>query len=277
MSYQNKNELIALLKGNAIFAKKRLGQNFLTSRQALSRIVESADLNKEDFVIEVGPGLGILTEQLAQKAGKVTACEFDADLIPFLKKQFQLFENVEIIHEDALKLPLPAENYKLVANIPYYITSPILNHFLNPLSGNQKRPRLIVMLVQKEVAQKICVKQGDHTVLSLEVQIFGEPSITGLVPKSCFYPEPKVDSAILKIKVYERPLVDDTGLFFKTIKMAFSQRRKTLLNSLRYGLKIEKSKIAEIIKEAGIKQLARPQELSVPDWQRLIATLKNSS
>jgi 16S rRNA (adenine1518-N6/adenine1519-N6)-dimethyltransferase len=274
MTYQNKGELLEMLKNNDLFAKKKLGQNFLISGSTLTKIVETADLSKKDYVIEVGPGFGILTEQLALKADRVSACEYDAELIPILKKNLQAHTNIEIIHEDALKLRLPSENYKLVANIPYYITSPILMHFLDPKTADQKRPELIVLLVQKEVAQKICVKQGEYSVLSLEVQIFGKPSIAGYVNKNCFYPEPKVDSAILKIEVFPTPAISDTTLFMRIIKTAFSQRRKTLINSLRSGIKCTREELDEILLKAEIIPSRRPQELSIEEWQKLVDALK---
>lgn len=267
--------------------KKHLGQNFLNDASALAKIVNAANLSPTDFVVEIGPGLGVLTKELVKKTARVKAVELDESLIPILTRNLQQTNgpapaNLEIIHGDALTFPLPAEPYKLVANIPYYITSPILNHFLQPETAQQKRPDLIVLLVQKEVAEKVCATPGDHTVLSLQVQIFGKPEIMGIVGKNSFNPPPKVDSAILRVTPYPEPLIQDTALFFKIIHTAFSQRRKTLLNSLGNffkldnGQKLPKEKIAALLEKAGIKPLARPQELTVADWQKLIENLPQS-
>jgi 16S rRNA (adenine1518-N6/adenine1519-N6)-dimethyltransferase len=271
MTYGNKTELLEMLRKNNLFAKKHLGQNFLISTQILNKIVETAELNKKDYVIEIGPGLGMLTNELVKLAGKVKASELDAALIPILQKNLNEFDNLEIVNEDALKMDLPKVPYKLVANIPYYITSPLLMHFLHTTKPEEKRADLIVLLVQKEVAQKICVGKNEHSVLSLQIQIFGKPEIAHYVPKTCFFPEPKVDSAILKIKTYEKPLVDDVEMFLKIIKTAFSQRRKTLLNSLKNGLGLTREQITKILETTGIGELTRPQELEIKDWQRLIA------
>jgi 16S rRNA (adenine1518-N6/adenine1519-N6)-dimethyltransferase len=276
MSYENKNQLIDLLKDNDLFAKKHLGQNFLISKDALGKIVQSASITNKDNIIEIGPGLGILTKELAKQAKQVTSYELDSDLIPVLNKLFELNRNVNIVLADALKITLPSEPYKLVANIPYYITSPILMHFLHPKTVMEKRPTEIVLLIQKEVAEKVCAKQGNHSVLSLQIQIFGQPEIAGTIKKDCFYPSPKVDSAILHIKTYSDPIIEDVELFLKTIKTAFTQRRKTLLNSLRNGFGLKKEVIEKILATADIKESLRPQELSFADWERLIAALQNA-
>lgn len=259
-------------------AKKSLGQNFLKDPSALAKIVGAADLKPLDFVVEIGPGTGILTKELVARAARVQAVELDESLIPRLTLNLaapngKSPKNLEIIHGDALKFPLPEKPYKLVANIPYYITSPILNHFLQPQTPSQKRPSLIVLLVQKEVAEKVCAVPGDHSVLSLQVQIFGKPEIIGIVGKNSFSPPPKVDSAILRINPYPEPLVKDTAQFFRLIHAAFSQRRKTLNNSLRSGLTIPKEEIPILLEKAGIQSTARPQELSITDWRRLVENL----
>jgi 16S rRNA (adenine1518-N6/adenine1519-N6)-dimethyltransferase len=269
MTYSGKQELIALLQRHGLYTNKRLGQNFLTDAAALAKIVAAADLHPTDFVVEIGPGLGILTAELVKKAGQVLAVELDERLIPVLDQNISA-SNLEIINADALQMPLPDLPYKLVANIPYYITSPILNHFLQPKTPKERRPDLIVLLVQKEVAEKVCAGAGDHTVLSLQVQVFGRPEIVGKVPASSFFPAPDVDSAILRVTPYAEPAVKDLPLFFRLIHATFAQRRKTLSNSLRNGLGKEKEEISALLAEAGIKPTARPQELSLPEWQKLM-------
>mgnify|MGYP001572143366 FL=1 len=253
--------------------KKHLGQNFLVDKTALEKIIAAAALNENDFVVEVGAGLGVLTVALAEKVKQVRAIEYDKRLIPILKKTFQNHQNIELVEADALRVKLPFHSYKLVANIPYYITSPLINHFLQPKTAEEKCPALIVLLVQKEVAEKICAKDGQHSILSLQTQIFGKPSIVGRVHKSSFNPKPKVDSAILKIEVYNKPLIQNTEAFFKLIGAAFSQKRKTLLNSLKNGLKLDKElnkeTVAAFLKKAGISPTRRPQTLTMGEWNAL--------
>jgi len=269
MTYSNKQELIAILQKHGIYAQKKLGQNFLIDMGILAKIIDAANLTPTDFVMEIGPGLGVLTAELVKKTKQVLSIELDARLIPVLKENIPA-DNLEIINADALQMPLPNTAYKLVANIPYYITSPILNHFLQPKTPPEKRPTLIVLLVQKEVAEKVCAKQGDHTVLSLQVQAFGQPEIVGKVPANSFFPAPDVDSAILRITPYSEPAIKDATLFFKLIHATFAQRRKTLSNSLQNGLGKSKEEIISALATAQIKPSARPQELSLPDWQRLL-------
>lgn len=282
MLYNNIPELIELLKKNGLYAQKRLGQNFLVNPQVLNKIVEAANLNKEDFVIEVGPGLGILTNELAQKSGQVQSIEVDQRLIPMLKNTLGHHKNLEIILDDALKTKLPTKPYKLVANIPYYITSPLLNHFLQPTHSDDipaapqsLHPTLIVLLVQKEVAEKICAKPGDQSVLSLQVQIFGKPEIVQIVSSASFFPRPKVDSAIIKIETYPESLIKDTKTFFRLIHGCFAQKRKTLLNSLKSALPISKEEITQLLEKAGIDPTRRPQTLTIEEWQKL-CELENS-
>lgn len=270
MLYQDTQGLVTFLKAYNLWNKKELGQNFLVNLQVLETICSAAELEPEDNVVEVGTGLGVLTEQLAKKTQHVTTIEYDPTLIPILTNEFKKFPNVELIHEDALHHPLPTTPYKLVANIPYYITSPLLNHFLQTQRPQQKRPSTIVLLVQKEVAEKICAKDGDHSILSLQVQIFGKPSVVGNVNKSSFFPQPQVDSAIIKITVYPEPLITNTERFFKITKAAFSQKRKTLLNSLQNGLQLPKEEIEKMLSNAGIEFMRRPQTLTIAEWEKLV-------
>ncbi len=277
MIYSNTSELIELLKRENLWAKKRLGQNFLVNPEALKKIVQAAEITHEDHILEIGPGLGILTEQLAAHAGKVTSIELDQEIIPILKKNLGNTQNVEIIHKDALKTSLPTHRYKLVANIPYYITSPILSHFLQPQSANEQRPEILVLLMQKEVAQKICVQDGDHTILSLEVQAFGKPSIVCHVGKGSFFPQPKVDSAVLKITSFEKPKISDPKTFFTMIKGAFSQKRKKISNTLPHSLSLTNDEADELFKSANISPDERPQNISLEGWENLVQAYKKIS
>ena len=277
------DELKSLLHKNNLWAKKGLGQNFLVDENAFGMIIGAADLKPSDNVIEVGPGTGFLTERLIEKAGHVTAVEFDEGMVRLLnKKSEKNGNNLKIIQSDILKLRakdyglLPEERagrtklYKVVANIPYYITSPLIKHFLQ----SDCRPELMVLLVQKEVAEKVCGLTG-KSLITIETQLFGKPEIVGIVPSSSFYPEPKVDSAILKIEVYKKPLISESKLtdFIRLVKHGFSQKRKKLSNTLGAGLHIKSSEMAEIIRGADINPDLRPENLQIEDWKRLAEVL----
>lgn len=234
-------------------AKKSLGQNFLKDRKVLTKIVEAAELDRDDYVIEVGPGKGVLTRELIEYAGRVTAIELDDRLIPELSK----VEDLDLIHGNALDFIPPGGNYKVVANIPYYITSPLISHFLE----SKSRPSKLVLLVQKEVAEKICAEPGDMNVLAIHVQIFGKPRIVCNVPAKAFTPVPKVDSAVIVIDVYNEPLVEDYKRMFGIVHRAFSGKRKKLSNTL--------PDLKETLIELKLADL-RPEKLSLEDWRKLI-------
>jgi 16S rRNA (adenine1518-N6/adenine1519-N6)-dimethyltransferase len=251
MTYSSRKELIRILNKEGLYADKRLGQNFLTCNGALKKIIETAEIRKGELVYEIGPGLGFLTQALLNAGAKVHAIEVDRKIAQYLKKHFEKNKNFELEKGNVLKASLPKSPYKLVANIPFNITSPILRYFLQASSS---RPALIVLLVQKEVAEKICAKEGSHSMISLQTQIFGKPQIIAKVGKNKFYPPPKVDSAILKIETYREPLIRDTEKFFSLISKAFTQKRKML---------------GKIIKSTTFSQ-KRPQELSIEDWKTLI-------
>jgi 16S rRNA (adenine1518-N6/adenine1519-N6)-dimethyltransferase len=259
--------------------KKYLGQNFLKDKKVLEKIITASNLKKDDIVLEVGPGTGVLTKELAEKAKIVLAVEKDRRLADYLKEKFSSRKNVKIINGDILKIfnfqfsifnqfsIFQFQNYKVVANIPYYITS----RFLRLLLEGKQKPKLIVLLIQKEVATRICAKQGKHSLLSLSVQYYGMPKILGFVSKNAFYPEPKVASAILKIEVFEKPphKVTDEELFFKIIKAAFSARRKQLLNSLSVGLNQSKLEMKKLLEKSQISPHVRAQDLGLNDFKSL--------
>ena len=246
-----------------ISAKKSLGQNFLNNEETLQKIVAAADLKPTDHIVEIGPGKGALTTQLIKKAKQVTAIELDDRLIPFLNKKFDNKPHFTLLHQDALTFAPPETPYKLVANIPYYITSPLINHFLREQSPS-KRPTEITLLVQKEVAEKICAHDGKMSVLAMQVHLFGTPQLIAIVPPEHFDPAPKVDSAILHIKLHKKPHIPNEEIpkFFKTIHRAFAQKRKKLTNNLNID--------PQILTELGIDKNARAETLSLNDWLRLI-------
>jgi len=277
MIYKDKGELVELLKKENLWTTKELGQNFLINPTVVNKIITAAEIDNKDYIVEVGPGLGILTEQLAQKADKVRTIELDKTLIPLLKRTLSAYKNVEIEIGTALKAKLPNEKYKLVANIPYYITSPLLKHFLQPKNPEEKAPKLIVLLVQKEVAEKICAKPGENSILSLQTQIFGKPSIVATVTKGNFYPAPKVDSAIIKIETYQTPLIEEMKLFNQITSIAFNQKRKTLLNTIKFFTKLSKEETESILNKAGIAPSHRPQMLSIEDWKNLMTALPQTN
>jgi 16S rRNA (adenine1518-N6/adenine1519-N6)-dimethyltransferase len=269
----------AVLKRYGLRAYKSLGQNFLQDPFALEKIADAAKIKPGDSVLEIGPGLGSLTRYLAVSARQVVAVELDADLLPPLKAILKPHVNVRLIHGDILKLP-PSElinqpGYIVAANIPYYITSAIIRHLLE----YEPKPCRMVLTMQKEVAERICAAPGDLSLLALSVQVYGGPSITGLIPAEAFYPAPKVDSAILRLDIHEAPLIphEQLGIFFRLIKAGFSQKRKTLRNSLSSGLHIPAVEAESMLKQADIDPQRRAETLGIPEWQKLCdAHEKNS-
>lgn len=285
-----KAELIKYLKSNKLWAKKGLSQNFLVDKDALNQIIKSAELRTSDLVIEVGAGTGVLTQELVRLADKTIAIEFDNKLAELLNgyivkllsssnntamKQYSN-EKFEIINADILKLNLNkvigSRKYKVVANIPYHITSKILELFLS----REHKPELMVLLVQKEVAERICAPAGEMSVLSVSVQLYGKPEIVGIVPKESFFPSPKVDSAILKVdRIQITDNTIDEKSFFRLVRIGFASRRKTLANNLMAGYHLERNKVIDIIKKMKMKETVRAQELSIAQWKILEGAIKD--
>lgn len=249
-------------------AKKSFGQNWLRDDYTLDLIVDSADLTLTDTVLEIGPGLGTLTNKLVQKAGKVVAVEADQDLIPYLLDQAAKVNNLDIVVGDILKYDLRKlpDNYKAVANIPYYLTSNLIRTLLEA----NNPPTVMVLLVQKEVAERIVAVPGQMSVLSFSVQYYAEAEIVAPVAKELFDPVPKVDSAIIKITRRDQPVFEaDTKKLFKLVKAGFGEKRKMLRNSLSGGLQLSTAEVESLLKNAGLKPTSRSQELSILDWQKL--------
>lgn len=242
-----------------ITAKKSLGQNFLKDETILGKIIQAAEITSTDNIIEVGPGKGALTEKLLQKANKVIAYELDQRMIEPLSK----FQNLELHLEDILEADIPDINFKLVANIPYYITSPIINKFLKDRAQQKKKlPQSIILLIQREVAEKIC--SDKNSVLSLNVKTFGTPEIISIVKPECFNPAPKVDSAILKISNIKN-LEIDLDRYFKLIHQAFKMPRKTIWNNL----KNHHPQLKQALEELKIDLKQRPETLSKEQFHQL--------
>lgn len=265
-----------LLRTHGLHANKALGQNFLQDETALHKIAAAAEITANDTVLEIGPGLGSLTRHLALAARQVIAIELDQNLLPVLADVLSPFPNTRVVHGDVLQIApaslLDVENYLVVANIPYYITSAVFRHLLEA----SPRPRRIVMTIQKEVAQRICAPQGDLSLLALSVQVYGQPSIVATVPAGAFYPAPKVDSAIIRVELFQEPFIPASSLdaFFRLAKAGFSQKRKTLRNSLSAGLAISPLQAADLLSRASIDPMRRAETLSLDEWQRLTAAHK---
>ncbi|MFC1985211.1 16S rRNA (adenine(1518)-N(6)/adenine(1519)-N(6))-dimethyltransferase RsmA [Chloroflexota bacterium] len=272
-----------LLRRFDLRARKGLGQHFLIDREVLRLIISAADLTSSDVVMEIGPGLGVLTKELTRQAGRVVAIELDNKLAAILRDTMASFNNVAIINEDVLSIDpggLLQEqkarlcpgmsspfSYKVVANLPYYITSPVLRHFLEA----KEKPEIMVVMVQKEVAEQIVAKSGRMSVLSISVQLYGKPTIIGHVPANCFYPAPEVDSAIIRIALYPRPAVeiDDTEGFFALVRAGFSASRKQIANSLAQGLGSPKAEVLPLLEKAAIAPQRRAETLTLEEWAHL--------
>jgi 16S rRNA (adenine1518-N6/adenine1519-N6)-dimethyltransferase len=269
----------ALLAQFGLKARKGLGQHFLVEEDVLDCILSAAELSPQDVVIEVGPGLGMLTSKLAERAGKVVAVELDVRLVGVLRKRLRLFRNVRIVQGDILRLApgrlleddletlASGQGYKVVANLPYYITSPVLRHFLEA----SWKPSLMVVMVQKEVGEAIAASCGKMTLLSVRTQFYSGPTIIAHVPRRSFYPAPKVDSIVLRLDVYSKlPIeISDTDGFFDIVASGFSSSRKQLRNSLAQGLGIASDQVALLLEKAGIEAKRRAESLSLEEWSKV--------
>ena len=263
--------LSALLKKYNLRPDKNLGQNFLTDPGILDQIVKAADVNSQDTVLEIGAGLGHLTSRLALSARQVVAVELDKRLISALEDNLKPFSNIRIVQGDILKLDpsdlVSEDNYLVVANIPYYITSSIIRILLE--SG--LKPKRIILTIQYEVAQRITAISGQMSVLALSVLMYGEPILVKRIPADAFYPSPKVDSAVLRIDLYPEPTLpaEQRETYFKLVKAGFLHKRKTLRNSLSTGLKWPPGKTESLLSVAEIDPQRRAQTLSLPEWLEL--------
>jgi 16S rRNA (adenine1518-N6/adenine1519-N6)-dimethyltransferase len=251
-----------------VVPKKSLGQNFLHDPNALEKIVETADLMPGDLVLEVGPGTGTLTVALAQSRAQVVAVEIDERLIPILQQQLADFPDVRIVHADILETEIADlvgnDDYTVVANLPYYITSAILRHLLE----TPHKPRRLVLTVQQEVAERLTARPGDMSLLTISVLFYGKPSIITRLNPAAFWPRPDVASAVVRIDVYEQPPVDvpSEELFFKVVRAGFGQKRKQLKNSLGAGLGLSHAEAGALLQEAGIDPARRAETLTLAEW-----------
>lgn len=260
-----------ILRRHGLRPKKGLGQNFLVDSAGLEKVVAAADIEPSDVVLEVGPGLGGLTRQLAQRARRVVAVELDLRLFPPLQETLAPFSNVELVQGDILE-QAPGElvgehGYLVVANIPYYITSALLRHLLEA----EIRPRRLVLTVQREVAERICAGPGEMSLLALSVQIHGQPRVMARLPAGMFYPRPKVDSSVVRVDLHPTASLpaDELAAFFRLARAGFGQRRKTLRNSLSAGLGLPRARVEELLQGAEIDPQRRAETLGLEEWQAL--------
>ncbi|MDT8898092.1 16S rRNA (adenine(1518)-N(6)/adenine(1519)-N(6))-dimethyltransferase RsmA [Thermanaerothrix sp. 4228-RoL] len=262
-----------LLRQHGLQPKKSLGQNFLYDPNVLQRIVAAAEIPPHATVLEVGAGLGTLTRYLAHAARRVVAVELDGRLIPLLHEVLAGASNVILLQGDILTLDLApwlanADPLLVVANIPYYITSALIRRLLE----GTVRPQRLVLTVQREVAERICAKPGDLSLLALSVQVYGQPRPVGRIPAGAFYPPPKVDSTILRVDLYPQPRLpaEELPTFFSLAQAAFAQRRKTLRNALAAGLGWPPARVEILLQQAEIDPRRRAETLNLEEWERVL-------
>ncbi|RLD01943.1 MAG: ribosomal RNA small subunit methyltransferase A [Chloroflexi bacterium] len=271
MDQSSTQSISAILKNHNLRPDKSLGQNFLTDPNILDQIVRIAGVTATDTVLEIGAGLGHLTAQLARSARAVTAVELDGRFIPILSERLAPYANITLVEGDILQLNnadlIQVDDYLVVANIPYYITSRILRKLLEA----KLKPREIILTIQYEVARRVCAESGKLSLLALSVQMYGKPRLVMRIPAGAFYPPPKVDSAVIKIDLHPDPLLPDPQreIFFQLIKAGFLHKRKTLRNSISKGLGWSPDQAAELLLSGGIDPLRRAETLSIPEWLEL--------
>jgi 16S rRNA (adenine1518-N6/adenine1519-N6)-dimethyltransferase len=274
-----------LLKQHNLRPSKGLGQNFLVNQAVLEKIVAAAELTPDDTILEIGAGLGTLTEQLARTAGRVVAVELDERLMPVLQDTLSGFDNITLIQGDILSLD-PADlfiaaagqltsqptNYKVVANLPYYITSAVLRHLLEA----SLKPQRMVITVQREVAERIVARPGEMSLLAVSVQFYGHPQVLFRIKPGSFYPAPDVESAVVRVDMHDAPPVDveDVDAFFRVVKAGFAQRRKQLRNTLAGGLHLLPEEVTAKLHEAGMDPKRRAQTLSLEEWVGVVCALE---
>ncbi|MBE7039498.1 MAG: 16S rRNA (adenine(1518)-N(6)/adenine(1519)-N(6))-dimethyltransferase RsmA [Ruminococcaceae bacterium] len=275
----SKNNVKEMLRSRDLHFKKSLGQNFLTDESVLSDIVDAAEITKDDYVLEIGPGPGVLTRQLAKNAGRVVAVELDRDILGLLMENISEYDNVEIINKDILKVDLEelsreyfdSKPFKVIANLPYYITTPIVMKLLESKTEIES----IVIMIQKEVADRLTAAPGtkDFGAISLSVNYYADAKIVRLVPPEAFVPAPKVFSAVLKLSVLKKPRVNvrDEAFLFKLIKASFSKRRKTFLNAIsgESGISVTKEEAKQMLEELGFSNNLRGETLSLVEFAQI--------
>ena len=276
MDLTSKQNVELLLKKHGLRPQKRLGQNFLIDRDLPQKLVAAAQIDAQDTVLEIGPGIGAITQALAQKAKSVIAIEKDRNMVEILKETLKEFSNVEIVQADVLRFDLPQNkeggrtSFKIVGNLPFYLTAPVIRKFLEL---SEAGPQSMTLVVQKEVAQRICAKPPKMSILANAVQFYAEAEIVSYLSKKSFYPEPKVDAALIKIIPRPAPM-GDSKMFFEVVKAGFSHPRKQLLNNLSQGLKKSREEVTAWLQKNKISPIQRAETLSVEDWIKLMKSYR---
>jgi 16S rRNA (adenine1518-N6/adenine1519-N6)-dimethyltransferase len=269
MKISEKKRIKKLIKEKKLFPLKKWGQNFLTSKIIIKRIVSEAHLKENDQILEIGPGLGILTEELIKKTKKVIAVEKDRRLVVFLREKFKTVNNLEIIEGDILKITNQLgfkNNYKVIANLPYSISLRVIRKFLQ----SKNPPSEMILMVQKEVAQRICAQKPKVNLASLMVQFYARAKILFFVSRKYFLPAPKVDGAVIKIfGIKKNSSKINEEIFFKIVRIGFAFPRKTLANNLVYGLKLNKQEVEKVLLENDINPSIRASFLDLEDWKKI--------
>ena len=260
---------MSVFKKYSIKPKKSLGQNFLTNKSIVKKIIKAASLKPNDTILEIGPGFGVLTKEIAKVVKKVIAIEKDKKMCAVLTEELKDYNNVKIINKDILNYPLRIKDYKVVANLPFYITSPVIRKLLE----EKNKPKEMILMVQKEVAQKITAKPPKMSILAVSVQIYANAKILFYISKDYFYPKPKVDAAILKIVQRSNADLTDIDKFFKIVKAGFKAPRKQLINNLSKELKLEKEQTTIWLEKNDISPTQRAETLTIQDWISLCKML----
>ncbi len=268
---------IKIIKSQGIALDKRLGQNFLVEESYIEKIIKTATIKDNETILEIGAGIGNLTSKIAEFASRVVSVEIDQRLIPVFQQVTSEFPNVEIIQGDILALDLGkliSGEYKVIANIPYYISTAVTRF----LTESNNPPGNMILTLQKEVAERMCQNPGNFSLLALSVQIFGEPKIALYIPAGAFYPKPEVDSAVIRIDRHLNPVVPDNilPLLFRLARAGFSQKRKTLRNSLAGGMHWSTDLTQGLLIKAGIEPIRRAEELGIDEWVRLSMVVTES-
>ena len=275
---QNKSSIQSQINKNNFKVKKQYGQNFLSDHSIVTKIAELSNLNKDTVVIEIGPGLGSLTKELLDRSKKVIAFEIDKDIVPLLKENLSNYSNLEIVNEDILRTDISKilsikEECVSVSNLPYYITSPIIDLFLNKMKNVKKA----VYMIQKEVGDRICAHVGskDYNSFSILVQYYAKAKKILNVPRTCFVPAPNVDSVVIELEKYDRAFKpNNEELFIKVVESSFKERRKMLVNNLSSSLNISKDDLRKILNDLEIKEDIRGEALTIDDFIRLTNELE---
>lgn len=267
MKYENlAQKTKALLEEYGVYPNKRLGQNFLINKDHIHALIEAAEIDKSDNILEVGPGTGNVTEELAKHAKSITAVEKDPKMVDILQERFKDRGNIEVVHEDILSFMLHTSNFKAVGAPPYYLTARLFRHFLE---NTENPPNLIAVVIQKEVAEKIIAKPPKMNLLAASVQLYGNASIVKKIPRSSFWPQPDVDSALLVVKNVKKPLFNEKD-FFKLVRAGFSSPRKQLAVNLSNILKINRGEVESWLEKSDIDPKRRAETLSIEEWKRLV-------